>query len=81
MITTIRKIGNSKGLIIPASFLAQTGVVDEAEMIIKDKSIIITPISKKKREGWFDGYDATKKDVDAWDGFVALSSEEDEWEW
>ncbi len=80
MKTTIRQIGNSKGFIIPSSILAQTGVTGEVEMLVKDHKIIISPLKPKKREGWFDNYNA-KKDINAWDGFVALSSEEDEWEW
>jgi len=80
MKTTIRQIGNSKGFIIPSSILAQTGVTDEVEMLVKDQSIIISPINPKKRDGWFDNYN-TSQDVDAWDGFISMSSEEDEWEW
>ena len=80
MKTSIRKIGNSKGFIIPASILAQTGVTGEVEMLVKDQTIIISPVKPNKREGWFDNYDA-KKDIDAWDDFVTLESEEGEWEW
>ena len=80
MKTTIRQIGNSKGFIVPASILAQTGVTGEVEMLVKDQTIVISPIKPNKREGWFDGYDINK-DTDAWDEFIALESEEDEWEW
>jgi antitoxin MazE len=80
MKTSIRKIGNSKGFIIPASFLAQTGVADEVEMTIKDQSIIITPIKPNKRVGWFDNYEASH-DHNAWEDIVALASEQEEWEW
>jgi len=80
MKTTIRQIGNSKGFIIPASILAQTGVTGEVEMLVKDQTIIISPLKPKKREGWFDNYNAIK-DINAWDGFVTLESEDDEWEW
>lgn len=80
MRATIRQIGNSKGVIIPASFLAETGLQGEVEMSLVDRSIVITPVDKELRKGWFDGYHASN-DEDAWDGFVALPSEEDEWEW
>ncbi len=80
MRTSIRQIGNSKGFIVPSSILAQTGVTGEVEMLVKDQAIIISPIKSKKREGWFDNYNV-EKDIDAWDGFVILSDEEDDWEW
>jgi len=80
MRTAIRQIGNSKGLIIPASFLAEAGLQNEVEMSLDNHSIIITPVKKELRKGWFDGYDAAD-DEDAWNGFVALPGEEDEWVW
>jgi len=80
MRTTIRQIGNSKGVIIPTSFLAEAGLQNEVEMSLEARSIIITPVKKELRKGWFDGYDAAN-DEDAWDGFTALSGEEDEWVW
>ena len=80
MRTAIRQIGNSKGLIIPASFLAEAGLQNEVEMSLDNHSIIITPVKKELRKGWFDGYDAAD-DEDGWNGFVALPGEEDEWVW
>ncbi len=80
MKTNIRQIGNSKGLIIPASILAQTGVVGEVDMSVKDQTIVISPVSQKKRDGWYDNYQASQ-DIDAWEGFVPFSSEDDEWVW
>jgi antitoxin MazE len=80
MRAAIRQIGNSKGVIIPASFLAEAGLQNEVEMSLYNHSIIITPVKKELRKGWFDGYDAAD-DEDAWNGFVALPGEEDEWVW
>ena len=80
MRAAIRQIGNSKGIIIPASFLAEAGLQNEVEMSLDNHSIIITPVKKELRKGWFDGYDAAD-DEDAWNGFVALPGEEDEWVW
>jgi len=80
MRATIRQIGNSKGVIIPASFLAEIGLHDEVEMSLDNHAIIITPVKKELRKGWFDSYDPAN-DEDAWDGFIALPGEEDEWVW
>lgn len=80
MKAAIRPIGNSKGVIIPASFLSETGLEGEVEMTMRDHEIIISPLKERPRQGWFEGYQ-TELDEDAWSGFVALDSEEDEWEW
>lgn len=80
MRATIRKIGNSKGIIIPASFLAESGLKDSVEMSIVDHSIVIRPIPKELRKDWFTGYNLAD-DEDGWQGFVTLPCEEDEWEW
>lgn len=49
-------------------------------MTMRDHEIIISPLKEQPRQGWFEGYQ-TELDEDAWSGFVALDSEEDEWEW
>ncbi len=80
MKAAIRSIGNSKGVIIPASFLSETGLDGEVEMTMREHEIIISPVKEQPRQGWFEGYQA-EQDEEVWDGFVALDSEEDEWEW
>jgi antitoxin MazE len=86
MQTQIRKIGNSKGVIIPAAFLAEADLNDNVQIILREKEVVITPIvektktpKKELRKGWFNDYDSDK-DIDAWEGFVVLSSEEKDWE-
>ncbi len=83
MQTQIRKIGNSKGVIIPAAFLTEAGFKDTVDISVKNQQVIITPAVKNKqklRVGWFDNYDP-KKDIDAWEGFIELPSEQEDWEW
>ena len=46
MRTIIRHIGNSKGVIIPASFLAESDLQDEVEMSLVDRSIVISPAKR-----------------------------------
>ena len=41
MRTTVRKIGNSRGILIPAALLAECGVVDEIDMRLEGKTIVI----------------------------------------
>ena len=80
MQAVIRKIGNSRGVIIPASFLAEAGLKDQVEITLKDNALIITPIDKELRVGWFENY-KDDKDIDAWADYVSQPGEEDEWEW
>ena len=54
MLTTMRQIGNSKGVLIPAAFLASCHIENEVDMQLKDGQIIITPVVNKPRAGWFD---------------------------
>ncbi len=78
MRTTLRKIGNSRGVLIPAALLAECGIADEIDLRMEDGRIVISPV-QPSRQGWFDGYQATN-DVDAWDGFPA-DADCGEWEW
>jgi len=48
----IRKIGNSKGMILPTPLLNQAGLTDEAEVTIEDGAIVVRPPAKPVRTGW-----------------------------
>lgn len=78
MRTSLRKIGNSRGVLIPATLLVECGISDEIEMRLEGSRIVIEPV-KNPRNGWFKGYQA-QADSDAWEG---LSPEADsvDWEW
>jgi antitoxin MazE len=53
MNTTIRNIGNSKGIILPKSLLMQCKIENEVSIEIKDNHIIITAATPPaKRKGW-----------------------------
>ncbi len=55
MNTTIRNIGNSKGVILPKSILTQCDIEEEVSIEVKDHHIIITavaPTQNYKRKGW-----------------------------
>ena len=49
------KVGNSKGIIIPAAILASCGLKDAVDLQIKGKKLVIEAL-KQHRAGWFDGY-------------------------
>jgi antitoxin MazE len=48
----IRRIGNSKGVIIPASLLAQSGMDNEAELTIEEGALVMRAPAKPVRSGW-----------------------------
>ena len=54
----IRKLGNSSGVIIPKSMLAQIGIAagDPVDLSLEDGRIAITPIKRRPREGWAAGF-------------------------
>ncbi|HAV55616.1 MAG TPA: AbrB/MazE/SpoVT family DNA-binding domain-containing protein [Aequorivita sp.] len=48
----IIKVGNSKGIIIPAKFLKLIGLEEKVAIEIEDDKMIITAAKSKPREGW-----------------------------
>ena len=78
MRTTLRKIGNSRGILIPAALLAECGVVDEIDMRLVGKTIVIAPASPA-REAWYEGFNA-KLDDDAWEA-SAQDLDSTDWVW
>ena len=49
----IVRIGNSRGLRLPKSLLAQLGLTDEVEMQAEDGALVIRP-ANRVRTGWAD---------------------------
>ena len=52
MLIAIRRIGNSKGMIIPTSMLAQLGLEAEADVSIVDGALVVRVPTKPVRCGW-----------------------------
>jgi antitoxin MazE len=78
MRTTLRKIGNSQGVLIPATLRAECQLHGPVEMTVEAGRLIIEPV-RTLRQGWFNGYQA-RKDEDAWKG-LPNDADGDEWEW
>ena len=79
MRTTLRKVGNSRGVLIPVAFLSECQISNEIEMRQEGRRIIIEPV-KTLRAGWFNGYQAAK-DLDAWEGLEETAIEAEDWQW
>lgn len=51
--TTIRKLGNSQGVLIPKPILAQVGLQEgEAEMTVEGDAIVLRRTRQGTRAGW-----------------------------
>jgi antitoxin MazE len=54
MKTTIRRMGNSQGVLIPKPVLVQLGLEGEVEMEVENDTIVLRRPRHKAREGWAD---------------------------
>jgi antitoxin MazE len=68
MQVTIRKMGNSQGILIPKPILAQLGLEGKADLQVRDGVIEIRPIQNNLREDWAD--DARRVAQDGLDALV-----------
>ena len=85
MLTTVRKVGNSRGVLIPAAFLASCQIEDQVEMLLQERQIVIKPVRRKLRDGWF-GQSASEAALvrDATEAQVwreSSISDDSEWVW
>ncbi len=56
MKTTIRQIGNSKGIILPKHIIKQCFIENEVNIEVEDNHIIISPVHDTKRKGWVEAF-------------------------
>ncbi len=56
MYTSVRKLGNSAGVIIPKAILADLGLVagDAVDLRRDGDRLVLTPAPRAKRAGWAD---------------------------
>jgi antitoxin MazE len=52
MITTIRRVGNSKGVLIPKPLLQQLGLENQAEMRVEGDALVLRRPKSAPRAGW-----------------------------
>jgi antitoxin component of MazEF toxin-antitoxin module len=83
----IEKVGDGFGLILPKELLDACGFGSEANVAVQDKSLIVTPQSRRVREGWAEaarqmrerGDDLTPE-LQEWDE-VPDEWDATEWQW
>ena len=78
MRTTVRKIGNSRGVLIPAALLAACRIEDEIDLHIEDGRLVMEPV-RAPRAGWFDNFSAGKETASAWPD--VLPGDDQDWAW
>lgn len=52
METKVIKVGNSKGIIIPAKLLKILGLKDKVKLKIEGDQLLISSVEPKPRQGW-----------------------------
>jgi len=80
----IRKLGNSSGVIIPKSMLAEIGIAagDAVDLSLEDGRIAITPVKRRPREGWAEASRAIANAGDnalVWPEFGNIGDDELTW--
>lgn len=82
MNTTIRKLGNSHGVIIPKPLLEQVGLTGTATMTVENGAIVLRPYKKSPRDGWAEASRAIAEAGDdslAWPEFKNEGDETLKW--
>ncbi|BDE06832.1 hypothetical protein WPS_21080 [Vulcanimicrobium alpinum] len=52
MRTTLKRVGNSQGVIIPKPLLAQVGLERDVDIDVEDGAIVLRKPTRRPREGW-----------------------------
>ena len=84
MRATVRKLGNSAGVVIPKAMLAEIclSLGDAVDLALEDGRIALTPIKKRPREGWAEASQAIAdvgEDALVWPEFGNEGDDELEW--
>ena len=82
MKTTLIPIGNSRGIRIPKPLIEQCGLVDEIEMDVRDRSLIIHS-PRRTRTGWDKAFAqmARLQDDKLLDLETSPKWDDEEWQW
>lgn len=83
MVQKIRQIGNSKGIIIPKTFIDTCSIKEEVKISVKNGSIIISPLDNSVRNGWREQFEKALQNNEVPDNsdFEVIINEFDSDEW
>lgn len=84
MRTSVRKMGNSSGVIIPKPILAEIGVEagDDLDLSLDDDRIVLAPVRRHPRAGWAEAAKRIAESGDdalAWPEFGNADDADLEW--
>ena len=84
MRASVRKLGNSSGVIIPKSLLEEAGVAvgDTVDLRLEEGRIVLAPLRDRPRAGWAEAsktLSAVGDDALVWPEFVNLDDETLDW--
>jgi antitoxin MazE len=82
MKTRLVRIGNSRGVRLPKTIIAQAGLTDEVELGVRDGAVIIARATSA-RSGWADAArQMRQRDEDRLlDASTPTRFDEQEWQW
>ncbi len=81
MKSSVTKIGNSKGVIIPSHLLKQCGFIKDVSLEIKNGTLVISK-AKKPREGWAEAFiEAGAGEEELLINDMSHGFDQDEWVW
>jgi len=75
MLVPIRRLGNSRGILIPKPVLKQVGLSDQVEMQVEGNTLILRKPAAKPRSGWAE---ASKRIADLKDDALVIPDFENE---
>ena len=84
MVQDVIKIGNSKGIRIPAVFLKELHIQDKVEVKIVDGSILVQPVKTKRRgvrQGWKEAYASAQPEELLLPDVMVNRFDQEEWTW
>lgn len=82
MQVTIRRMGNSQGVLIPKPLLQQLGLEGKAEMMVEGNALVLRPAKPKVRAGWAEASRRIAAAGDEAQGMPEFANEDDkDWEW
>ncbi|MEI6791175.1 MAG: hypothetical protein WCK42_08350 [Myxococcaceae bacterium] len=83
MHSEIRRVGNSKGIILPKAILEQCNFEETVDLKVIEGGLMITPVHKK-RAGWEQAFRNAEPENDVltqeWQSF-SNETDEEEWVW
>jgi antitoxin MazE len=82
MKTRLVRIGNSRGVRLPKTIIAQAGLTDEVELGVREGAVVIARVTSV-RSGWADAArQMRQRDEDRLlDAPISTDFDEKEWQW